>query len=234
MPIDIRAWMGVYTRTVKDLFGNRVRFVGLQGSYGRGEATETSDIDVVLVLDRATVQDLAAYDAALSALPHRDKVCGFVSGARELRHWIPSDLFQFCHDTTPVFGDLRDLVPEIAKEDVRRAILSGACNLYHACGHNVVHEKDPAALTALYKTAFFLLQALLCDRTGVYVKTRDELASSLAPREQQILLARDALKARSRISRAEFEAYSERLFAWTGDLICEYGARAFDIPARIG
>lgn len=32
-------------------FRDRVWFVGLQGSYGRGEATETSDIDIVVILD---------------------------------------------------------------------------------------------------------------------------------------------------------------------------------------
>ncbi len=32
-------------------------FVGLQGSYGRGEATESSDIDIVVILDELTEFD---------------------------------------------------------------------------------------------------------------------------------------------------------------------------------
>ena len=33
-------------------------FAGLQGSYAREEATETSDIDVVVILDRLDMSDL--------------------------------------------------------------------------------------------------------------------------------------------------------------------------------
>ena len=46
--IDITAWMKEFLQTLNETFANRVWFVGLQGSYGRGEATETSDIDVVI------------------------------------------------------------------------------------------------------------------------------------------------------------------------------------------
>ena len=49
--IDIRAWMDKFLEALNDTFKDRVWFVGLQGSYGRGEATETSDIDVVVIID---------------------------------------------------------------------------------------------------------------------------------------------------------------------------------------
>jgi predicted nucleotidyltransferase len=45
--IDISSWMHNFLKVLNDTFENRVWFVGLQGSYGRGEATETSDIDIV-------------------------------------------------------------------------------------------------------------------------------------------------------------------------------------------
>ena len=64
--IDIEKWMKSYVAAVQNAFGSRVRFIGLQGSYGRGEATDTSDIDVVCILDRLAMGDLAAYDAAVS------------------------------------------------------------------------------------------------------------------------------------------------------------------------
>ena len=41
--IDIKTWMDNFTEKLVITFGNRVWFIGLQGSYGRGEATETSD-----------------------------------------------------------------------------------------------------------------------------------------------------------------------------------------------
>ena len=56
--IDINGWMNDFLQKLDDVFANRVWFVGLQGSYGRGEATETSDIDVVVILDELSVSDI--------------------------------------------------------------------------------------------------------------------------------------------------------------------------------
>ena len=41
----------------KESFGDRLVYVGLQGSYLRGEATENSDIDVMIVLDGFSVEE---------------------------------------------------------------------------------------------------------------------------------------------------------------------------------
>ena len=50
---------GTILAATRELFGERLWFVGLQGSYGRGEATDTSDIDVVsLFLDTLNIDDL--------------------------------------------------------------------------------------------------------------------------------------------------------------------------------
>ena len=49
--IEITTWMDNFMKAIEETFENRVWFVGLQGSYGRGEATETSDVDIVVILD---------------------------------------------------------------------------------------------------------------------------------------------------------------------------------------
>ena len=49
--IDMNVWMNDFLHKLNEVFANRVWFVGLQGSYGRSEATETSDIDGVVILD---------------------------------------------------------------------------------------------------------------------------------------------------------------------------------------
>ncbi|NLD32346.1 MAG: nucleotidyltransferase domain-containing protein, partial [Trichococcus flocculiformis] len=49
--VDISSWMDAFLLAAEDTFGDRVWFVGLQGSYARGEAMESSDIDVVFILD---------------------------------------------------------------------------------------------------------------------------------------------------------------------------------------
>ena len=58
MSFSIESWMKHYQKQVGKEFGNRIWFIGLQGSYGRGEATEKSDIDVVFILDHMSIEDL--------------------------------------------------------------------------------------------------------------------------------------------------------------------------------
>ena len=61
MSFSIESWMKHYQKQVGKEFGNRIWFIGLQGSYGRGEATEKSDIDVVFILDHMSIEDLQRY-----------------------------------------------------------------------------------------------------------------------------------------------------------------------------
>ena len=104
MPSDIHAWLGQAQAGLQAAFGLRLRFLGLQGSYGRGEAREGSDIDLVVILDQVTEADWRTYREVLAGLPHPELACGFFSGAAELAGWDRADLFQFVHDTTPILG----------------------------------------------------------------------------------------------------------------------------------
>ena len=78
--LDINAWMNEFIQKLNEVFANRAWFVGLQGSYGRGEATESSDIDVVVILDELSAEDIQTYNDMLDTLPHRELICGFLSG----------------------------------------------------------------------------------------------------------------------------------------------------------
>ena len=187
MDFNIDKWLNTSTEAVQRQFGNRVWFIGLQGSYGRGEATSTSDIDVVLILDTLSVQDLKLYDKLLDILPNREKVCGFVSGKAEIEAWEKSDLFQFCNDTMPIIGSLDPLMNMITEADVKRAIRIGTCNIYHACVHNLLHEKSAEILKSLYKSAAFTCQAIVYLQTGVFEKKSKQISlSSLCRRINQL------------------------------------------------
>lgn len=225
MQVNIDTWMKQYLSQLKSLFGSRLTFVGLQGSYGRGEATDGSDIDVVIILDHADPEDLKAYGIMLDSLPNREKVCGFISGRQELKHWEHSDLFQFYYDTTPIFGNIDFLKELIGEEDVRRAVRIGACNLYHMCGHNMVHEKDGELLKALYKSASFTVQAVSYLQTGTYRKQKAELLPVLQLPERRILETAIALKQQNGLAQDEFDRLSEQLFKWASNLITEYKVR---------
>ena len=49
--VNISSWLEIFSEHLDATFHGRVWFMGLQGSYARGEAKETSDIDVVVILD---------------------------------------------------------------------------------------------------------------------------------------------------------------------------------------
>ena len=66
--INITNWIDSCQVKLKEVFDHRVWFFGLQGSYGRGEATETSDIDIVVILDELSVADIETYNAMVARL----------------------------------------------------------------------------------------------------------------------------------------------------------------------
>ena len=210
--IEISSWMDKFVGVLDASFKNRVWFVGLQGSYGRGEATETSDIDVVVILDELTVQDIQTYNAILDTLPNRELICGFVSGREELLNWEPSDLFQFYHDTTPIKGSLDELLSVIDKTAIARAIKSGACNIYHGCVHNMLHEKSDEILKGLYKSASFVVQAIYFQETGCYIKSQKDLLGKVSGDEKSIVENFLSLKNGGKV---DFEEMSNTLFTWS-------------------
>ena len=185
--IDVTSWMQNFLQSLNKTFPNRVWFVGLQGSYGRGEATETSDIDVVVILDELSASDIQKYNTMLETLPHRELICGFVSGRDELLRWEPSDLFQFYYDTTPIKGSLDELLAVIDEAAVDRAIKIGACNVYHGCVHNMLYEKSDDILRGLYKSASFVVQAIAFKQTGSYVRHQKELLQAVSFDERVIV-----------------------------------------------
>lgn len=214
--IDISSWLDNFTETLNNTFADRVWFVGLQGSYGRGEATESSDIDIVVILDELNAEDINRYNSMLDTLPQRELVCGFLSGKEELLSWEPSDLFQFYHDTKPIKGTLDALLPLLDSAAVDRAIKIGACNIYHGCVHNMLYEKSYEILKGLYKSASFVAQAISFKETGKYTSRQSELLEAVSPENASIIKTFLWLKNGGAV---DFDRMSEELFGWTKDLI---------------
>ena len=209
--IDIKIWMDNFLKSLNECFGDRVWFVGLQGSYARNEATENSDIDMVVILDELSASDIAKYNKMLDTMPRRELICGFLSGKKELLNWEPSDLFQFYYDTKPIKGSLDELLPLLDNEAVERAIKIGACNIYHGCVHNMLVDKNEEILKALYKSASFVIQAIAFKKTGKYITYQKELAEVVSPEEKIIV---DIFLKLKNSGKVDFETMSENLFNW--------------------
>ena len=216
--IDITAWTKNFLQTLNETFANRVWFVGLQGSYGRDEATETSDIDIVVILDELSAMDIQTYHNMLDTMSHRKLICGFLSGKKEIMNWEPSDLFQFCHDTTPIKGSLDEVMAVIDESAVDRAIKIGACNIYHGCVHNMLHDKSEDVLKGLYKSASFVVQAIAFKQTGKYIRLQKDLLQVVSSDERVIVETFLNLKNGGIV---DFNLMSETLFAWSKKWISE-------------
>lgn len=228
--INPDAWMQELTEKLKRAFGRNLLFVGLQGSYRRGEAHESSDIDAVVVLDELSIDILAAYRELIRTMPEDEKACGFLCGRRELASWPKHELFQFERDTRAYFGSLHELLPELSRADLAESVKIGASGLYHACCHTAVFDPENiVALAGMFKSAGFLLQAVVYLRTGFYAETRNELLARLSGDEREILLASMNCVDSAEQLRADTDTAFALLLRWTSSLL----VTDFSVPPKV-
>jgi hypothetical protein len=162
--------------------------------------------------------DIQTYNAMLDTLSNRKRICGFLSGKDDIMNWEPSDLFQFCYDTTPIMGSLDQVMAVVDESAVNRAIKIGACNIFHGCVHNMLHEKSEDILRGLYKSASFVVQAIAFKQTGKYICHQKELLQVVSSNEQVIIETFMTLKNGGMV---DFNLMSETLFAWSKKWIDE-------------
>ena len=158
--INIDDYLNKLISQCKDAFGDRLLYVGLQGSYLRGEAHEHSDIDVMIVLDRLSVRDMDVYRDILKTIGNYDRSCGFICGKEELTRWNPLEICQLKHTTKDLYGKLSDYLPEAKREDEINYVKLGLGNLYHMLCHRYIHadrEKNIEKLRYAGKDLFYLI-----------------------------------------------------------------------------
>lgn len=212
--IDIDAYMARLLSALRDAFGERLVYVGLQGSYLRGEATEQSDIDPMVVIDDLTRVDLDRYRAIVESLECADKACGFLCGREELKCWNPLESGHVLHATRDLYGELAPLLPTYTQEDVRNFIKLSLGNLYHEICHRYVHRdaaRNKQALVGSYKAVFFILQNLYWLRTGVFHNTKADLLCHLEPSDRPLLETAIHLSSGAPY---DFDAAFDLLFSW--------------------
>ncbi len=188
MEFNIDKWLDEIVEKLKGEFASCLLFVGLQGSYNRGEATSKSDIDLVVIIDELNFENLKTYRSIIDGMPFKEKACGFISGKQELQNWSKSDLFQFYYDTKPLLGKLNDIIQVPSKEDIKKSIKTNCENLYHATVHSFVHSNNYIEdLQGLYKMTFFILQADYFVKNQVYISTKRDLFNKLEGLDKEIL-----------------------------------------------
>lgn len=218
--VDVKAWMNELTEKLVSEFGARLLFLGLQGSYGRGEASEDSDIDVVTVLDRVELNDLDRYRTIVHKMPEGEKACGFLCGAAELKSWPKYDLCQLARDVRGYHGALEPLLPPMSRNDLADAAAIGASGLYHAACHTYLYgarEDWPGFLKEAHKGAFFVLRSLHELRTGETIRAKRDLLPRLSGGEREIL----AYSLTKNQENEPPETAFARLLRWSGAAMAE-------------
>lgn len=195
-------------------FGERLLYVGLQGSHLRGEATDSSDIDMMVVIDELRISDLDHYRTIIESMEHADKACGFIGGKAELANWNPLEMCHLLHTTKDYYGVLRELVPGYSENDIRNFVKLSLNNLYHEVCHRYIHaapDKSIAKLPGTYKGVFFILQNLYFLRCGEFVATKAELLPLLGGMDRAVL--ERSMDYASGITH-DFSESFELLFTW--------------------
>lgn len=195
-------------------FSHRLLYVGLQGSYLRNEAKEDSDIDVMIVLEDLSIQDLKDYKAILIECGYYEKACGFICGKAELSCWNPLEICQLLHTTKDYYKTLESLVPKYTAEDERNYVKLSLNNLFHELCHRYIHsdtKHNLAKLSFSYKSAFFIIQNMYYLKTGIFVGTKKKLLECISAEEKEILTMSMTL---NQTSEYEFEPAFQLLFEW--------------------
>ena len=195
-------------------FGERLCYMGLQGSYMRAEATDRSDIDIMVILDTLSASDMDIYRNILTKVGHSDRACGFICNRADMKNWNPLEACQLGFTTKDLYGELAAFLPEWTREDELNYIKLSLNNLYHALCHGYIHadrEKFKSKLPALAKAAFFILQNTHYLESGEFLLTRTELLNKLDGEDKAVM---ETVLSDSDSIALDFKTHFNRLLGW--------------------
>ena len=212
--IDLDAYLESLIAACKAAFGERLLYVGLQGSYLRGEATEDSDVDIMLLIDRLTAQDLDEYRTILDRIGNAEKSCGFLCGRDEMARWNPLEIRHLRHTTKDFFGALENYLPDASRADEINFVKLSLGNLYHELCHRYVHadrETNRRKLCRTLKGLFFLMQDLCYLETGTFAATKRELSELVSEEDRAVLRLTETPDP---LTPADFDRAFRQVFDW--------------------
>ena len=171
-------------------FADRLLYVGLQGSYLRGEANAESDIDVMIVIDGLIVRDMDVYREILQQVGDYERSCGFICGKDEILRWNPLEVCQLKYTTKDLYGTLSAFLPESSRADEINYVKLSLGNLYHELCHRYIHadlEKNKNRFRSACKGFFYLIQNLYYLESGTFIATKRELKTVVCDDDRMML-----------------------------------------------
>lgn len=215
-------WMETLKKQLLMVFGERLIYMGLQGSFRRGEATGRSDIDVMVVLDCLDINDLKKYKKIISAMDMSERACGFICGKEDIFHWPKYELFHLLNETKDYYGTLNDLVPAVSRDNIKDFVHINAANLYHELCHRFLYssqENNVAKLYGLYKITFYIMQNLYYLNSNEFAHTKAELVKKLNGADKEILETLMNWDNLADDTSSRFDNYFSLLLSWCSRLI---------------
>ena len=150
---------------------------------------DTSDIDIMAVIDDLDFADLDRYRSVLEKAGNYELSCGFLCGKDELANWNPLEICHLTHTTKDLFGSLKDLVPVYTEQDERKYIQFSINTLYHEVCHARIHSDETeqkSRICACFKSLFFILQNICYLNTGVFPETKKKLLNAVAGEDKDV------------------------------------------------
>lgn len=209
-------WLQQFKETLLNEFGESIQFIGIQGSRARNEATENSDIDVVVIFDILTLDKVKRYEVVVQTMPDRHLLCGFVGGMDDLNVWDKADLFTFIFDTKAVYGQLAIPKTAITVTHVKKFVRSTAGNIYHMALHNYLHGKSTQRIHDLFKSVRFAIQGNIFLQQTEFISQLNELLTATIGYDTDIINRLIALKNDAQV---DLDKDTELLLAWSKEIL---------------
>ncbi len=220
---DLDKYLADLILNCQSAFGERLLYMGLQGSWLRGEAHENSDIDIMVILDGFSVRDMDTYRGILKGIGFYEKSCGFICGKDEMKRWNPLEVCQLRHTTKDLVGVLTDYLPPATREDEINYVKLSLGNLYHELCHRYIHadrDTNAAGFRGACKSVFYLIRDLHFLESGCFLLREKDLRAAASEEDRLILELADLPDG------YKFDQAFTSLFAW-----CQ---RAFTRIERLG
>ncbi len=217
---DLDKYLADLIMNCRMAFGERLLYMGLQGSWLRGEAHENSDIDIMVILDGFSVRDMDTYRGILKELGFYEKSCGFICGKEEMKRWNPLEVCQLRRTTKDLVGVLTDYLPPATREDEINYVNLSLGNLYHELCHRYIHadrEKNAAKFRGTCKSVFYLIQNLHFLESGHFILSRKDLKEAVTEEDRTVLEMAELP------DNYDFDQAFSSLFAWCQSAFARIG-----------
>ena len=208
---DLDKYLADLILNCQSAFGERLLYMGLQGSWLRGEAHENSDIDIMVILDGFSVRDMDTYRGILKEIGSYEKSCGFICGKDEMKRWNHLEVCQLRQTTKDLVGNLTDYLPPATREDEINYVKLSLGNLYHELCHRYIHEdreKNAAKLRSTCKGVFFLIQNMHFLESSHFILTKTGLKEAISSEDRRVLELEELPDV------YDFDQAFSSLFAW--------------------